>query len=274
MFQTTVNNNIEISGIGLHTGKESRIIISPSCPNSGIVFNFNGREIIEAKVDLVTSTNRGTILGSNGHSLYTVEHILSALNGMEVDNAEITVYGDEIPSCDGSAKVFVEKIKEAGITITDTKREVIDLPEPIWIINGEKSITAIPSERLSIYYMIEFPRIGKQWIFYEHSIKNYEANIAPARTFGFEEEIESLLSSGLAKGGSYLNSVIVGKNGYSTSLRYSDEFVRHKLLDLMGDLYLLGKRINATIIVVKGGHNLHIELVKKIKEVLNARRYV
>jgi len=271
MFQTTVNRSIEIKGIGLHTGKESRIIISPSIPNRGIIFNFKGKEIIEAKVDLVTSTNRGTILGYNGYSLYTVEHILSALNGMEIDNVEIIVDGEEIPSCDGSAKVFVEKIKEAGISNTNIEREIIDLPEPIWIINGEKSITVFPDKKLSIYYMIEFPRIGKQWIFYEHSPSNYEMDIAPARTFGFEEEIEMLLSAGLAKGGSYLNSIIVGENGYSTSLRYPDELVRHKLLDLMGDLYLLGRRINATIVVVKGGHNLHVELVKKIKEVLDVR---
>jgi UDP-3-O-[3-hydroxymyristoyl] N-acetylglucosamine deacetylase len=97
----------------------------------------------------------------------------------------------------------------------------------------------------------------------------YELEIAPARTFGFEEEIEMLINGGLAKGGSLQNSVIVGKNGYSSPLRYPDEFVRHKLLDLMGDIYLLGKRINATIIVVKGGHNLHVELVKKIKEVID-----
>lgn len=271
MFQTTLNSSIEIRGIGLHTGKESRIIISPSTPNRGIVFNFKGKEILEAKVDLVTSTHRGTILGFNGYSLYTVEHILSALNGMEIDNAEIIVDGEEIPSCDGSAKVFVEKIKEAGIRNTNIEREILELPEPIWIINGEKSITAIPSEKLSIYYMIEFPRVGKQWIFYEHSPLNYEINVAPARTFGFEEEIEFLLSSGLAKGGNHLNSIIVGKNGYSTPLRYPDELVRHKVLDLMGDLYLLGKRINATIIVIKGGHNLHVELVKKIKEVIDDR---
>lgn len=271
MFQTTLNRSIEIRGIGLHTGKESRIIISPSTPNRGIVFNFNGKEILEAKVDLVTSTNRGTILGFNGYSLYTVEHILSALNGMEIDNVEIIVDGEEIPSCDGSAKVFVEKIKEVGIDTSSVKREIVTIPEPIWIINAEKSITAIPSEKFSIYYMIEFPKIGKQWIFYEHSPSNYETNIAPARTFGFEEEIESLLSSGLAKGGNYLNSIIVGENGYSTPLRYPDELVRHKVLDLMGDLYLLGRRINATIIVIKGGHNLHVALVKKIKEVINDR---
>jgi len=271
MRQTTLKRAVEISGIGLHTGKESKIVISPADANSGIIFNFNNKEIIKAQVELVTSTNRGTILGFNGHSIYTVEHILSTLNGMEVDNAEILVEGQEIPSCDGSAKVFVEKIEEAGIKYLDIERNTIDLPEPIWILNGEKSIIAIPDNNLSIYYTVEFPHIGKQWFLYEHDRSTYKNEIAPARTFGFEQEIEALLASGLAKGGSSENSIVIGSNGYSVPLRYHNELVRHKLLDLMGDLYLLGIRINATIIVVKGGHNLHIELVRKIKEVINGK---
>jgi UDP-3-O-[3-hydroxymyristoyl] N-acetylglucosamine deacetylase len=270
MWQTTVKSEVEIKGVGLHTGKEGRIIISPASADTGIVFNFARNGFTKIKVDsMVISTNRGTILVHNEYSIYTVEHILSALNGLEIDNVEIIVDGEEIPSCDGSAKTFVDKLKEAGIEILDRKREVIQLPEPVWIFNGGKGIFALPSDRLSIYYTIEFPRIGKQWIFYEHNPLRYELEIAPARTFGFEEEIEMLINGGLAKGGSLQNSVIVGKNGYSSPLRYPDEFVRHKLLDLMGDIYLLGKRINATIIVVKGGHNLHVELVKKIKEVID-----
>ncbi len=272
MRQTTLKRAVRITGIGLHTGKESEITISPADADSGIVFNFKNKEVIKARVELVTSTNRGTILGSNGHSIYTVEHILSTLNGMEIDNAEILVEGQEIPSCDGSAKVFVEKIEEAGIEYLD--RKTIDLPEPIWILNGEKGIIAIPNSTLSIYYTVEFPYIGKQWFLYKHSSTAYKNEIAPARTFGFEEEIEVLLASGLAKGGSSDNSIVIGSNGYSVPLRYHNELVRHKLLDLIGDLYLLGARINATVIAVKGGHNLHIELVKRIKEVVNGKERI
>ena len=274
MRQPTLKRAVRITGIGLHTGKESEITISPADADSGIVFNFKNKEVIKARVELVTSTNRGTILGSNGHSIYTVEHILSTLNGMEIDNAEILVEGQEIPSCDGSAKVFVEKIEEAGIEYLDRERKTIDLPEPIWILNGEKGIIAIPNSTLSIYYTVEFPYIGKQWFLYKHSSTAYKNEIAPARTFGFEEEIEVLLASGLAKGGSSDNSIVIGSNGYSVPLRYHNELVRHKLLDLIGDLYLLGARINATVIAVKGGHNLHIELVKRIKEVVNGKERI
>lgn len=272
MKQTTIKSSVEIKGIGLHTGKESRIIISPAPADTGIVFNFADKDSLKVNVDsMVISTNRGTILAHNGYSIYTVEHILSALNGLEIDNAEIILEGEEIPSCDGSAKTFVEKLKDAGIETLDKTRNIIQLPEPIWIFNRDKGIFALPSDRLSIYYTIEFPWIGKQWIFYEHSPSRYEQDIAPARTFGFEEEIETLITEGLAKGGSFLNSIIVGRDGYSSPLRYPDEFVRHKLLDLMGDIYLLGRRINATIFVVKGGHSLHVELVRRIKEVINDR---
>ncbi|MGC8972416.1 MAG: UDP-3-O-acyl-N-acetylglucosamine deacetylase [bacterium] len=269
MWQTTVKNSVEIKGVGLHTGKESRIIISPAPVDTGIVFNF-AKNFTKIKVDsMVISTNRGTILAYNGYSIYTVEHILSALNGLEIDNVEIIVEGEEIPSCDGSAKTFVDKLKEAGIKTLDKKREVIQLSEPVWIFNKDKGIFALPGNSLSIFYVIEFPWVGKQWIFYEHDPLRYELEIAPARTFGFEEEIDTLITEGLAKGGSFSNSVIISKGGFSSPLRYPDEFVRHKLLDLMGDIYLLGRRINATIFVVKGGHNLHVELVKKIKEVID-----
>lgn len=272
MWQTTIKNSVEIKGIGLHTGRESRIVISPSSANTGIVFNFADKNSLKVKVDsMIISTNRGTILAHNGYFIYTVEHILSALNGLEIDNVEITLEGEEIPSCDGSAKVFVNKLKEAGVETLEEKRRIIQLPEPIWIFNGDKGIFSLPSDKLSIYYIIEFPWIGKQWIFYEHNPTRYEKEIAPARTFGFEEEIETLVTEGLAKGGNFLNSIIVGKNGYSSPLRYPDEFVRHKLLDLMGDIYLLGRRISATLFVVKGGHNLHVELVKRIKEVIDDR---
>jgi len=272
MWQTTVKSSVEIKGVGLHTGKESRIIISPAPVDSGIIFNFAKNNFTKIKVDSMgVTTNRGTILAHSEYSIYTVEHILSALNGLEIDNVEIIVEGEEIPSCDGSAKIFVDKLKEAGIKTLDKEKDIIQLPEPVWIFNGEKGIFALPSDKLSIYYMIEFPRIGKQWIFYEHSPSRYEIEIAPARTFGFEEEIDMLITEGLAKGGSFSNSVIVGKNGYSSPLRYPDEFVRHKILDLMGDIYLLGRRINATIFVVKGGHNLHVELVRRIKEVIYDR---
>ncbi len=272
MWQTTIKNSVEITGVGLHTGRESRIIISPAPANTGIVFNFADKNSLKVKIDdMIISTNRGTILAHNGYFIYTVEHILSALNGLELDNVEITLEGEEIPSCDGSAKVFVDKLKDAGVETLEEDRRIIQLPEPIWIFNGDKGIFALPSDKLSIYYIIEFPWIGKQWIFYEHDPARYEQEIAPARTFGFEEEIETLVTEGLAKGGSFFNSIIVGKNGYSSPLRYPDEFVRHKLLDLMGDIYLLGKRINATIFVVKGGHNLHVELVKRIKEVIDDR---
>jgi len=269
--QTTLKKAVKITGVGLHTGKESEIIISPTKANTGIIFNFKNKEIMKAQVESVRSTNRGTILGYNGYSLYTVEHILSTLNGMEIDNAEIIVEGEEIPSCDGSARVFVEKIEEAGIEYLDEERVVLNLPEPIWILTDEKSIIAIPSNNLSVYYTVEFPHIGKQWFLYEHSLSNYKKEVAPARTFGFEQEIDTLLAAGLAKGGSSKNSIVIGSKGYSVPLRYPNELVRHKLLDLIGDLYLLGARLNATIIVVKGGHNLHIELVKRIKEVVNGK---
>jgi UDP-3-O-acyl N-acetylglucosamine deacetylase len=269
MWQRTIAKPIEIRGRGLHTGKSARVIIHPAEPNSGILFRRIDAEpslFIEASFENIFSSQRRTSLGKNDVVICTVEHLLAALYGMRISNALIEVEGEEIPALDGSSAPFVSLIKAAGLVEQEEKANVVNLKGNIWVKNGEAHILALPYPKLKITYLIDFNHsyASEQIASFVIDEDVFEKEIAPARTFGFEHEVEDLLRNGCALGGSLENAILITNDGPATPLRFEDELVRHKILDLIGDLSLLGSFINCHIIAIKASHSLHLELVKKI----------
>ncbi len=281
--QRTIAQEISVSGIGLHSGKRVSTRLCPASPNTGVIFirsDLEDSPQIRAVVERVASTERSTDLASsNSARIRGVEHLLAVLNGLSIDN--LLIYSDsiELPAMDGSALPFAELISRAGIEEQGAEVEILSLSSPVWSVRGGSYIVALPdSTELKLSYLIDFthPAIGTQFgeisLAPEVEVKRelFFAEIAGARTIGFEGEVEILRSRGLALGGSLDNALVFGKNGevLNPSLRFSDEPVRHKLLDLMGDLYLVGYNFNAHIIAIKASHFLHIELARKIRSIL------
>jgi UDP-3-O-acyl N-acetylglucosamine deacetylase len=231
-------------GRGLHTGEECRIEITPAEPDSGIVFISKGEEIA-AVIANVRDTNRGTTLHKAGAEVHTVEHLLAALAAMSVDNTRVRVEGDEIPAADGSALPFVELIEEAGTVGQRCELRPGRLDVPIWAMDGAKCLIAVPGEGFRVSCLISFQHrlIGEQAFSARIDAETFKREIAPARTFCTSDEIAAILARGLGKGGNEENVIVVGEDGYSTALRFPDEFVRHKVLDLIGDLALVGRRL-------------------------------
>ncbi|MDI6642136.1 MAG: UDP-3-O-acyl-N-acetylglucosamine deacetylase, partial [Elusimicrobiota bacterium] len=275
-YQRTIKNEISASGIGLHTANLTKITFKPAPINSGIRFvrtDLKDKPEIIALYQNVLGVIRGTTIGLNKEIVvYTVEHLLSALFAFGIDNLIVELDNNEPPVFDGSAKRFVEMIKEAGIIEQEAEKKFIVLREPIKYFVADKTntveITAYPSAEFKVDYSIvyEHPLVGKQQIGLTLTPENFETEISSARTFCFDYEIEALKKIGLAKGGGLENTIVIGVDRiYSTEkLRYEDEFVRHKLLDLIGDLALLGRQIKAHIVVSRSGHKHNINFIKKI----------
>jgi len=269
-LQRTIGKSISFSGIGLHTGKMVRMWLHPTEAKQGILFRRTdiNSPIIPARIEYVVDSRFSTVLGVDGVNIWTVEHVLAALNGMGIDNALIEVDGPEIPSMDGSAMDFAEGIMEAGIKKLGLPREFIIINESINFSDDGKSITFIPVNTFEIDYTINFsnPFVGHQQLRFELTPEKFLKEIAPARTFGFLEEVNKLKAMQLAKGGGLENAIVVGEFGIINEggLRFRDEFVRHKILDLIGDFALLGAHIAGKIVVEKGGHMLNHLFVKEL----------
>ena len=282
--QSTVSNILYFKGIGLHTGKESQIIIKPAKADSGITFvrkDLNPNVIIKAKADNVCSTMLRTSIGLKKEGddkeaagcISTVEHLMSALWGAGIDNALIEVYGCEIPAMDGSAKIFYESFYESGIKELNAKRKYIEIIKPISIESEDKtgaSIALYPSDDFEISYDMDFNHPLVQSGSFDMKIDgfNFYGEISKARTFGFLKDVEYLKKSGLALGGSLDNALVLDETSVlnKDGLRYKDEFIRHKVLDLIGDLYLAGYRIKGRVLAKKTGHDMNSKIVKKIGE--------
>ncbi len=299
-YQRTICGEVSLDGIGLHTGINSTLNIKPAKENSGIIFkriDLKNNPTIPANVNHVVATNRGTLLERNGVRVYTVEHILAALRGLGIDNATIELSGPEPPIADGSALPFVRAIKKSGIINQDIIQDVCKVTEPIQF-NGSKNgieINILPADLLKITFFMDYelPNFGLQYISIENIESEFVKEIAPARTFGLLSEVIRLKQNGLIKGGGLdnaviivdkkvdkkernilsklfgLNAEIVFKNNEilnNEALRFENEPVRHKVLDLVGDLALLGKPIVGHIIATKSGHSENIELIKKIRQ--------
>ncbi len=265
-YQTTLRDSIHLTGKGLHSGEKVDIRVHPAPSHAGIVF-VNGSAVVPAKASSVVDTSRGTTVGSNGTRYRTVEHLLAALRGCGVDNAAIEMSGPEAPALDGSAAPYAEAFEGVGLAPLDSYRRCIELDKPVCVRANGSFILAVPSDEMRITYVMNYkhPMIGSQLFTYVLNEADFSSEIAPARTFVLYEEVAALLESDLALGGSLDNVIVVWKSYMSCGLRYKDELVRHKVVDLIGDLSLAGGIIKADILAVKSGHTLNVELAKLVE---------
>jgi len=264
--QRTIAHAVDIEGAGLHSGAPASLRILPAGPDEGISFVRRdlGGVTIPAAHRYLMDSSYATTLGRDAAEVATVEHLLSALHGLGIDNALIEVDGAEIPILDGSALPFVEAVHTAGRRRQRARRRYLGLQKPVSIRKGDRTIMALPSNELRITYAIDFPHsaIGYQVWSARLDRSSFASAIAPARTFCLLRDVEAMQNAGLALGGSLDNAVVVGEDGIlNEELRFPDEFVRHKVLDLIGDLALLGMPLRAHVIAFKGGHGTHAELV-------------
>jgi UDP-3-O-[3-hydroxymyristoyl] N-acetylglucosamine deacetylase len=271
-YQHTVAREISLSGVGLHTGCKSTVTISPAPANAGFSFiAANGSRIV-ATPQSVRSTVRCTTLACANAEVNTVEHVLASLVGMNVDNALIHVSGEEIPIMDGSALPFAQAIDAAGLQEQRVPRRVLTLRSPYWHRDGDKLLVCIPAEHFKINFFVAFPDpVGNQFLETPPLTPEYFLReIAPNRTFGFRAEVEALYSQGLALGGSLDNAVVIDRTDYMGPLRFPDEIVRHKVLDLIGDFGLLGMYPRFEVIALKSGHALHVAVARDLRAPLAA----
>jgi UDP-3-O-[3-hydroxymyristoyl] N-acetylglucosamine deacetylase/3-hydroxyacyl-[acyl-carrier-protein] dehydratase len=272
MKQRTIGKEASVKGKALHTGQEVTLTIKPGAPNTGVVFrrtDIIGKPEIRPVSEMVTELERKTTVTSDTVKLHTIEHVLSALSGMAIDNAIVELDASEPPIVDGSARPFTTLIHQAGIVEQKEDREVFTLTQPITINEGSRSIIALPFDGLRITCTSADDRgIHTQHLTIDIDPETYEAQIAPARTFTIYEDIEELLKKGLIQGGS-LDSAIILKGDKVVSkepLRFKDELVRHKILDIIGDIVLSGIRLKAHIIAVRPGHALNSRLAAAVRK--------
>lgn len=268
LYQRTLGGEIRLSGRGLHSGKEANLTIEPGLPNSGICFiRVDQGYEIKATLENVADSKYATTLGINGISICTVEHLLAALYGLGIDNARIELDSSEVPIMDGSASPFVQRIKEVGYRTQEVPRRYLKLKEPVELKEGDKEGILIPSEVFKISYTINFdhPLLGWQSFETILSEESFESEICKARTFGFLREVPHMRKNGLALGGSLENAVVIGDSHIinGDGLRFKDECVRHKILDAIGDISLIGMPLLAHLILKNGGHSFHLKLIKK-----------
>ncbi|MHC5858966.1 UDP-3-O-acyl-N-acetylglucosamine deacetylase [Nostoc sp.] len=277
MQQHTLAAEITQIGVGLHSGVNTQVRILPAEAGSGRYFvrvDLPDLPIIPAQVAAVSHTVLSTQLGKGEVSVRTVEHLLAALSGMGVDNARIEIDGPEVPLLDGSASVWTANIAQVGLVSQPVNNQVpLAITEPLWIYQGDAFVSALPAPETRFSYGIDFdlPAIGNQWHSWSLTAElgkasaNFAAEIAPARTFGLLHQIEHLQKTGLIKGGSLDNALVCGPEGWlNPPLRFANEPVRHKILDLVGDLSLLGNFPRAHFLAYKASHNLHIQLAQRI----------
>ncbi len=302
--QKTIARPVSITDVGLHTGKKVTMRLVPAMPNQGIVFvrtDLEGKPEIEASAELVSDTMRGTTLEKNGVRINTVEHVLAAITGMDLDNVIIELNASEVPIMDGSAMPFVELIEKAGIVEQDAEREEYIVKENISYIDPESGSEMIlmPAEKFQVTSMVDFGTkvLGTQNA-YLRDISEFKEHIAGARTFSFLHELEMLLRNGLIKGGNLNNAIVfvdkeidnatmellkkafgrddieVKPNGIlnNLTLRWPNEAARHKLLDIIGDLTLVGTKIRGKIIANKPGHKINVAFAKKLRKIIKKEK--
>lgn len=268
--QQTINRPVSLSGVGLHSGNRVSMTFLPAPPNSGIRFrrvDLEGHPEIEARVENVVETNRSTTLAKGNVRIHTVEHVLATFAGYGIDNAVVELDANEPPIADGSAREYCRLIQESGVVPQEERREPYRLTAPIELEMGETLMTLFPDEGFKVS-CTSADRKGRFTQFYqvELSPKTWEKELAHARTFCFFEEIEYLIKNGLIKGGGLENAVVIRDDAVLTTepLRYAEEFVRHKILDIVGDLSLLGRPLQAHLVAVKPSHAANCELVRRV----------
>ncbi|MCD5390751.1 UDP-3-O-acyl-N-acetylglucosamine deacetylase [candidate division NPL-UPA2 bacterium] len=271
-LQRTIRKEVSYTGVGLHTGTKTTVTFKPAPADSGVNFvrvDLPEKPEIRVDISLVKEAPRRTTLRNGQVEVHTVEHILAALAGLGLDNLLMEVDSSEVPEIDGSSQPFVEILKGAGLIEQGEEKRYGWLNEPIWISGQGAYIAAFPSNEQRISFTIDYdhPHLKTQFASFQITDEIFEKEIAPARTFCSEQEAKVLQEQGLGKGGTFENTVVIGDRGIvKGNLRFKNEFVRHKVLDLMGDLFLLGHPLKAEVIAIKSGHALNIKLVQKIHE--------
>ena len=300
--QKTIEKEVSLTGVGLFTGTNVSLTLKPAKENCGIIFqrtDLAESPTIPAKLSFVKETPRCTILGNDRASIWTVEHLLSALNAYEIDNVLVEVHGPEIPVCDGSSKTFVEMIEQGGVVEQDAEKKIIILSKPIYWSQKEVHIVALPSSDFRISYLLHYPKTEMLKSQYYTTVVDpyiYKEEICPCRTFSVYEEIEPLLKKGVIRVGGLNNAdinKILSPGGIGSSeeishykildlavvikdnkvlnpegIRFPEEMARHKILDLIGDLSLLGGKIFGHIIAIRSGHFSNISFARKILKLL------
>ncbi len=269
LYQHTIGKELSYSGIGLHSGKEVLMTLKPAAENTGIVFvrtDLPGCPQIRALAENVSSTVKATTLSENGAEVFTVEHLMGALAMMEIDNIVIEMSSPEPPVTDGSAKVFCELLEEAGIVEQEAERKVYAVDKAFSVYDNDRYITILPYDgyRISFTSINKHPLLGTQYFDVLLNKETFKKEIMAARTVAFTEELEMLKKLGLGLGGSLENVVVFDKDKILSEPRFEDELIRHKILDVIGDLYLLGP-IKGHVIAVKTGHAFNSQIAKQIE---------
>lgn len=271
-LQQTLKKEIVVEGIALHSGKDAEIKLKPAASGTGIIFSRSDlAEKIEITAEPASVVNlvRNTTIGSQQikeAKISTIEHLMAAIWGSGIDNLEIEVSGPEIPVIDGSAFPYYQELIKSGLQQQEKKRKIYKIEEPIFARAEDSYIVVLPYPGFKISYTLDYqhPVIGSSYFEFEAEKMDFAAEISRARTFGFAEEVERLHEQGLALGGSLENAVLIEESKTVNPLRFENEFVRHKILDVIGDMFLNG-RIRGHIIAVKSGHRLHVKLAEKIR---------
>ena len=273
--QRTIVKGLSLEGVGLHTAKKVNITFKPAPVDTGIKFirvDLPHRPVVEATVDHllpVSRSPRRTSVGRDTAEVQTIEHLMAALAGVGIDNLHIEIDAEEVPGLDGSSLNFLEILTKAGIIEQEKERQYYAIKEPIFVEEDGSTIIALPSSELKISYTLNYDHalIKTEFLEVNMNPEVFKREIASARTFCLEEEASELQSQGLGLGANYENTLVVGKDGViKNKLRYQDEFVRHKILDLMGDLYLIGRPFKGRIIALRSGHSLNLKLASKINQ--------
>ncbi len=276
--QRTLSSDIELTGQALFSGEDVVLRLRPAAPDTGILFqrvDFEEKPVIPARLDYVQSALRCTKIGNGHASVQTVEHLMAALQAMKIDNLIVEINGSEVPIFDGSADVFIDKISQCGVESLKKPIANYTLKQPVYWSSDEVHLIALPSDELRVSFTLHFPSsnvIGTQFYSYVLEQDSFIRDIAPARTFAIYEEIAPMMEAGYIKGGSLENAIIVREEKIINpdGLRFKDEMVRHKILDLIGDLSLIGKSFKAHIIAVRSGHASNIAFAKKlVKELVS-----
>lgn len=271
--QRTLMNEVGCTGIGLHTGEKVKINLRPAPANSGIKFvrtDLKGHPEVDVRFDNVFDTTLATTIGTNGCKVSTIEHLMSAFFGLGIDNAVVELDGPEVPIMDGSAAPFVYLIKSGDIREQESPKQFIIIKKPFKVDDGNRSVCIYPSKELKITYMIDFqhPLLRNQEYELTFSGRDFIREISTARTFGFMKDVETLKKNGLARGGSLDNAVVIDDFRIinEDGLRFDDEFVRHKILDFIGDISIVGSPIIGHFVIKKSGHFLNQHMLRKLME--------
>lgn len=278
--QKTISRIVEYSGVGLFTGEESKLRFKPAPANTGIIFirtDIASQPKVSANVETLSGSNRMISLGEKGAGVKSVEHVMAALAGLGIDNIEIEINGNEVPAGDGSSLLFTQLLKDTGIETLEEPKNIFYLQEELKVSDGDASIVALPYDKgLSLSYILDFNGsfLNRQCFEIEMTENNFSTEIAPARTFGLSTIIEEYKKRGWGKGVTDENSLILNEDGTITKplsmtpadLRFPNECVRHKILDIIGDLYLTNLTLHARIVATKSGHYLNTCMAEKIFE--------